>query len=298
MNHIQSDHSTTTWTCMMCSLSETFPKSESFAEHINLVHRETVLSDEIPAILSMCQLSSPWTVSLCPLCRWADAEPGRPVEPNSLLEHVAEHLHSFSLRSLPWPPLSEESNKATFTNSVGESYFNKWLEEQFCQPPSDKSGEQHTTITEALVKDHVERAAFFESVMRTMSKDLDEELTQDDYFHKNAYFGDSTQCSSVADNQTDRDASSSDPSGTLNDGVKFADDPEDPSPEAQTDLYPLSQTKISLLSLDGGGMRGLSMLLILKDLMDRLNQSRGAANLKAIKPCHVFDLIAGTGTGG
>ncbi|THW41632.1 FabD/lysophospholipase-like protein [Aureobasidium pullulans] len=53
-----------------------------------------------------------------------------------------------------------------------------------------------------------------------------------------------------------------------------------------------------LLSLDGGGVRGLSTLYILKSIMDRLNHSRKQKQLAPVKPCDVFDLIGGTSTGG
>ena len=59
---------------------------------------------------------------------------------------------------------------------------------------------------------------------------------------------------------------------------------------------PLDSTGLCLLSLDGGGVRGLSTLYILKGLMDRLNQDR--KDLPLLKPCEVFDLIGGTSTGG
>jgi len=61
---------------------------------------------------------------------------------------------------------------------------------------------------------------------------------------------------------------------------------------------PLDQTGLCLLSLDGGGVRGLSTLYILKGLMSRLNHERQAANLPRVKPCEIFDLIGGTSTGG
>ncbi|CAE6447000.1 unnamed protein product [Rhizoctonia solani] len=47
---------------------------------------------------------------------------------------------------------------------------------------------------------------------------------------------------------------------------------------------------LRLLSLDGGGVRGISSLRILKNIMDRIKP--GA------RPCDYFDLIAGTSTGG
>jgi patatin-like phospholipase/acyl hydrolase len=64
------------------------------------------------------------------------------------------------------------------------------------------------------------------------------------------------------------------------------------------DLNPLNATGLCLLSLDGGGVRGLSTLYILKSIMDRLNHERKKDNLLPAKPCEVFDLIGGTSTGG
>ncbi|TIA50982.1 FabD/lysophospholipase-like protein [Aureobasidium pullulans] len=61
---------------------------------------------------------------------------------------------------------------------------------------------------------------------------------------------------------------------------------------------PLGTTGLCLLSLDGGGVRGLSSLYILKSIMDRLNNNRKQRNLAPVKPCEVFDLIGGTSTGG
>ncbi|KAM7213422.1 Acyl transferase/acyl hydrolase/lysophospholipase [Rhypophila decipiens] len=54
-----------------------------------------------------------------------------------------------------------------------------------------------------------------------------------------------------------------------------------------------------LLSLDGGGVRGLSTLLILKNIMHQVNAKRRERGFTCdLKPCDVFDLIGGTSTGG
>jgi patatin-like phospholipase/acyl hydrolase len=50
------------------------------------------------------------------------------------------------------------------------------------------------------------------------------------------------------------------------------------------------------VSLDGGGIRGLSSLLILEDVMEKLRAARGLSVVP--RPCEVFDLIGGTSTGG
>jgi patatin-like phospholipase/acyl hydrolase len=61
---------------------------------------------------------------------------------------------------------------------------------------------------------------------------------------------------------------------------------------------PLDEAGLCLLSLDGGGVRGLSTLLILKRLMERTNAERKGQDLNPVKPWEVFDLIGGTSTGG
>jgi patatin-like phospholipase/acyl hydrolase len=51
-----------------------------------------------------------------------------------------------------------------------------------------------------------------------------------------------------------------------------------------------------ILSLDGGGVRGLSSLLILREIMEDIEQRTGATETP--RPCEYFDLIGGTSTGG
>ncbi|GAB0132931.1 hypothetical protein EsDP_00001351 [Epichloe bromicola] len=58
---------------------------------------------------------------------------------------------------------------------------------------------------------------------------------------------------------------------------------------------------IRVLSLDGGGVRGYSMLIIIQELMHRTFvevEGRAPRRHEIHKPCDHFDLIVGTGTGG
>jgi len=59
---------------------------------------------------------------------------------------------------------------------------------------------------------------------------------------------------------------------------------------------------LRILSLDGGGVRGISSLYILKDLMARVQRQARVANptppTPVFRPCDLFDLICGTSTGG
>lgn len=50
------------------------------------------------------------------------------------------------------------------------------------------------------------------------------------------------------------------------------------------------------LLTDGGGIRGVSMLLILDEVMKRIQHDKRLANPP--RPCEYFHLIGGTGTGG
>jgi patatin-like phospholipase/acyl hydrolase len=49
---------------------------------------------------------------------------------------------------------------------------------------------------------------------------------------------------------------------------------------------------LRVLALDGGGVRGLSALIILEQLMDTANLDSPP------KPCDYFNMIGGTSTGG
>ncbi|KAI9035875.1 FabD/lysophospholipase-like protein [Aspergillus affinis] len=53
---------------------------------------------------------------------------------------------------------------------------------------------------------------------------------------------------------------------------------------------------LRLLSLDGGGVRGISELIILDRLMRQVQHRHGLPTVP--KPCDIFDLIGGTSTGG
>ena len=47
---------------------------------------------------------------------------------------------------------------------------------------------------------------------------------------------------------------------------------------------------------DGGGIRGVSMLVILHEIMKRIQSDDGLTSLP--RPCDYFHLIGGTSTGG
>jgi patatin-like phospholipase/acyl hydrolase len=60
----------------------------------------------------------------------------------------------------------------------------------------------------------------------------------------------------------------------------------------------MSVRPLRLLALDSGGVRGLSSLLILREILRELGRQPEWAGKGTPKPCEVFDLIGGTATGG
>ena len=62
------------------------------------------------------------------------------------------------------------------------------------------------------------------------------------------------------------------------------------------------QPPLRILSLDGGGVRGISTLYILKELMAQIARQHRVAHPESRRisprPCDYFDLICGTSTGG
>ena len=66
--------------------------------------------------------------------------------------------------------------------------------------------------------------------------------------------------------------------------------------------FSMSECPLRILSLDGGGVRGISSLYILKELMRQIAREHAAENPErpeiSPRPCDYFDLICGTSTGG
>jgi patatin-like phospholipase/acyl hydrolase len=58
------------------------------------------------------------------------------------------------------------------------------------------------------------------------------------------------------------------------------------------------QAPVKLLSIDGGGVRGLSALVVLEQLMDLTNYKREQLGLPHQELWEMFDMIGGTSTGG
>jgi hypothetical protein len=108
--HMNEEHGgTMQWVCHACSqknIYATFGKSDDFTAHLEQQHGKGIKPGQIPMLLSSWRRKVPFKISACPLCSLQSDDQ------TALLDHTAEHIHSFSLRSLPWAPRErlEEDN--------------------------------------------------------------------------------------------------------------------------------------------------------------------------------------------
>ncbi|GLB04923.1 hypothetical protein AtubIFM57258_010949 [Aspergillus tubingensis] len=86
----------------------TYPKPPQLRPDQNVFQYQThsagIKPQHIQMLVSAWRRKTPITIGSCPLCGPTD------LDADAVLNHVAEHLHSFSLRSLPWAPGDSESN--------------------------------------------------------------------------------------------------------------------------------------------------------------------------------------------
>lgn len=120
LSHMDEEHGgVEQWLCHACSqknINATFVDSINFTTHLEEQHSKGIKPQQIPMLLLAWRRKAPLTFSSCPLCGFESDDQ------NALLDHTAEHIHSFSLRSLPWGPgtsLGEEVEEEK------DSYFSQ-----------------------------------------------------------------------------------------------------------------------------------------------------------------------------
>lgn len=96
------------WLCAACLEPTRFDLESYLDAHLRTQHGEVIPEDQIPIFVSMSACTAPPSLVSCPLCPPLPAD--EEVDPGALLDHAAEHVHSFSLRSLPWP-IPEEGER-------------------------------------------------------------------------------------------------------------------------------------------------------------------------------------------
>ncbi|GLA14302.1 hypothetical protein AnigIFM62618_000678 [Aspergillus niger] len=116
MSHMLTDHGGTShWVCLACNGSSerrVFFEDSALTEHLEQKHSRGIKPQQIPMLASAWRRKQPPSIESCPLCGLTDPDF------NVILNHVAEHLHAFSLRALPWAQGDFECKG----NSYGDYY--------------------------------------------------------------------------------------------------------------------------------------------------------------------------------
>jgi hypothetical protein len=97
------------WVCSACYTNTRFEKEIDFSRHIEAQHMTGVSEDDMSAIVFACARQAPTDFWTCPLC--PEKTTGNTA---FLLDHVADHLKSFSLQSLPIPYWRKEVTESDF----------------------------------------------------------------------------------------------------------------------------------------------------------------------------------------
>ena len=169
MDHVDKEHpSSPYWECFACDTAGKFHTAETFTAHVK--EHQSISESHLPTLTDLCLRKTPHITS-CPLCTWAEDQLGN-VDPKALFDHIAEHIHSFSLLSLPWTASNNGIEKPSFDLSVQK--VRNWFNTNF---PTMAVGEEHQPCVDAT------------------------DRIQNDYFNQNDYFAESSQRSELAQNE-------------------------------------------------------------------------------------------------
>jgi hypothetical protein len=109
LEHMRQAHAQRRWVCTLCDRmnSRTFDDVEGFQKHMRETedHAELFTEQQLPILCKMSMRLMPLELTCCPLCKWSQAQTA---DGMSLQDHIAEHIHSFALRSLLWDEVNEE----------------------------------------------------------------------------------------------------------------------------------------------------------------------------------------------
>ncbi|KLP15961.1 1-phosphatidylinositol-4,5-bisphosphate phosphodiesterase [Fusarium fujikuroi] len=121
--HFRQDHPPV-WICPLCDEGSIYSTMSEMMDHLHKAHPDN--GQDISSVISS-SAQTRMGIKSCPLCE-VNGEADSP----ELIEHVLEHIHDFSLRSLPWPRSSEVDigdEVGSFNRESGEAAsITQWLE--------------------------------------------------------------------------------------------------------------------------------------------------------------------------
>ncbi|KIW11596.1 hypothetical protein PV08_10897 [Exophiala spinifera] len=106
-SHLFEDHFTAEyWDCIACNKSGKplcrFDTLEQFDLHTSTEHGDVITSPQLATLRRLSHHKSPPILEACPLCYFRPADVDGKAGANDLLDHISDHIHNFSLESLPW----------------------------------------------------------------------------------------------------------------------------------------------------------------------------------------------------
>lgn len=113
LQHMRNHHSLLQWACDPCASKSgsnqrfCFESFKAWADHMKTTHKSSYPESDLESLAKLSRRKMLQPVS-CPLCGYAVNEPR-----TTLDEHIARHLHDFSLRSLPWNAFGKEVNSVS-----------------------------------------------------------------------------------------------------------------------------------------------------------------------------------------
>ncbi|KAH0538097.1 hypothetical protein FGG08_005309 [Glutinoglossum americanum] len=256
--HLAEEHQTVQyWVCFACGDSEQFLQEDAFVCHVREKHYGTVSGEQIPTLTSVCKRSTPVQINTCPLCNLPAAQDGE-VGRDALIDHIAEHVHSFSLRALPWAPTVEEENEERINHSVQrvQEWFLRWpiLEEAVENRP--------VRVKEERLRD------------------------SDNYFEYNQYFADSSGSDSLGQirstSSKERDLESLRAEGLLTYSDSQDGDSDVRVPEDKTN----KRNSRGEVHADVGGLKDAATSTEHRGILDWLSKIDPSSNYKRAREQH------------
>jgi hypothetical protein len=112
--HVRNDHAA--WQCPFCDAGPIYYIMQEILDHLLREHKD-VASRDLPGLISLSS-SHGMGIEVCPLCH----ESG-PRDSPELVKHVMEHMHEFSLLSLPWSKEGSEICVSTVPFDLSSPVF-------------------------------------------------------------------------------------------------------------------------------------------------------------------------------
>lgn len=130
LGHMNGEHGgPDQWICFKCAqtnLHVTFEQLTDLIAHFEQHHNKGLQPSQVHGLLSGWRRKVPYEIPACPLCFLENTDQ------DALLDHTAAHLHSFSLKSLPWASSEDLKEDA---DGDGECFkFHPYFEAHSFQP--------------------------------------------------------------------------------------------------------------------------------------------------------------------